>query len=166
MGSLVLFDSCSRLDFLLLPATMSTACVADQRQMSTSTAGFTIKAQMKNAKVIGPPTAGAFKERPSKPTSFRKFYERGDFPIALDHDTKGNRIAWKVEVEKLSTIIIYLCSLMDFARPPTRTSSSPVRACTICSNTAATRSFQSFHSSSSRSKTLSTPGADRSFVLL
>merc|ERR1712071_15616 len=101
MGSLVLFDSCSRLDFLLLPATMSTACVADQRQMATSTAGFTIKAQMKNAKVIGPPTAGAFKERPSKPTSFRKFYERGDFPIALDHDTKGNRIAWKVEVEKL-----------------------------------------------------------------
>ena len=35
------------------------------------------------------------------PTAFRKFYERGDFPIALDHDTKGNRIAWKVEIEKL-----------------------------------------------------------------
>merc|ERR1711881_673802 len=81
-------------------AIMSLACVAE-RQMSTATTGFTIKAQMKNAKVIGPPTAGAFKERPSKPTSFRKFYERGDFPIALDHDTKGNRIAWKVEVEKL-----------------------------------------------------------------
>ena len=37
----------------------------------------------------------------SGPTAFRKFYERGDFPIALDHDTKGNRIAWKVEIEKL-----------------------------------------------------------------
>ena len=35
------------------------------------------------------------------PTAFRKFYERGDFPIALEHDTKGNRIAWKVEIEKL-----------------------------------------------------------------
>lgn len=44
----------------------------------------------------GPPVAGAFKERPTKPTAFRKFYERGDFPIALEHDSKGNKIAWKV----------------------------------------------------------------------
>merc|ERR1712183_810786 len=66
-----------------------------------TTVGFTIKSTMKNAKVIAPPTAGAFKERQSKPTAFRKFYERGDFPIALEHDTKGNRIAWKVEIEKL-----------------------------------------------------------------
>lgn len=47
-------------------------------------------------KVRGPPLAGAFKERPTKPTMFRKCYERGDFPIALEHDTKGNKIAWKV----------------------------------------------------------------------
>lgn len=46
--------------------------------------------------VAGPPPAGAFQERPSKPTMFRKFYERGEFPMALEHDTKGNRIAWKV----------------------------------------------------------------------
>ena len=46
--------------------------------------------------VKSPPKAGAFKERPAKPTSFRKFYDRGDFPIALEHDTKGNKIAWKV----------------------------------------------------------------------
>ncbi|KAL8620927.1 hypothetical protein ACOMHN_044074 [Nucella lapillus] len=51
--------------------------------------------------VEGPPLAGAFVERHSNPTSFRKFYERGDFPIALEHDTKGNKIAWKVEIEKL-----------------------------------------------------------------
>ncbi|XP_070275265.1 parkin coregulated gene protein isoform X2 [Myotis yumanensis] len=63
--------------------------------------GFTVKAMMKNSVVKGPPTAGAFKERPTKPTAFRKFYERGDFPIALEHDTKGNKIAWKVEIEKL-----------------------------------------------------------------
>ena len=48
--------------------------------------------------VVGPPAAGAFRERPSKPTTFRKFYERGEFPMALEHDTKGNRIAWKVGV--------------------------------------------------------------------
>lgn len=47
--------------------------------------------------VVGPPAAGAFRERPSKPTTFRKFYERGEFPMALEHDAKGNRIAWKVE---------------------------------------------------------------------
>ncbi|ERE86369.1 parkin coregulated protein [Cricetulus griseus] len=47
--------------------------------------------------VRGPPAAGAFKERPTKPTAFRKFYERGDFPIALEHDSKGNKIAWKLD---------------------------------------------------------------------
>lgn len=59
--------------------------------------------QLSNSKVQvgGPPAAGAYKSRQSKPTSFRKFYERGDFPIALEHDTKGNKIAWKVEIEKL-----------------------------------------------------------------
>lgn len=46
--------------------------------------------------VMSPPVAGAFRERPSKPTTFRKFYERREFPIALSHDTKGHRIAWKV----------------------------------------------------------------------
>ncbi|XP_037597659.1 parkin coregulated gene protein isoform X2 [Cebus imitator] len=63
--------------------------------------GFTVKAMMKNSVVRGPPVAGAFKERPTKPTAFRKFYERGDFPVALEHDSKGNKIAWKVEIEKL-----------------------------------------------------------------
>ncbi|KAL4233712.1 hypothetical protein ACF0H5_008392 [Mactra antiquata] len=63
--------------------------------------GFTIQSYQKNAKVDGPPCAGAFKVRPAKATAFRKFYERGDFPIALEHDTKGNKIAWKVEIEKL-----------------------------------------------------------------
>ena len=43
-----------------------------------------------------PPVAGAFAARKTNPTQFRKFYERGDFPIALDHDPKGNKIAWKV----------------------------------------------------------------------
>lgn len=47
---------------------------------------------------MGPPIAGAFRERPSKPTSFRKFYERREFPVVLSHDPKGRRIAWKVGV--------------------------------------------------------------------
>ncbi|XP_069708310.1 parkin coregulated gene protein isoform X2 [Phaenicophaeus curvirostris] len=68
--------------------------------------GFTVRAMMKNTVVRGPPLAGAFKERPAKPTAFRKFYERGDFPIALEHDTKGNKIAWKVQVEDLDYLYI------------------------------------------------------------
>ncbi|XP_055512579.1 parkin coregulated gene protein [Leucoraja erinacea] len=51
--------------------------------------------------IIGPPATGAFKQRPIKPTAFRKFYKRGDFPVAMEHDAKGNRIAWKVEIEQL-----------------------------------------------------------------
>ncbi|XP_064618086.1 parkin coregulated gene protein-like [Liolophura sinensis] len=62
---------------------------------------FTPKSLQPNAVVGPPPSAGAFKVKPSRPTAFRKFYERGDFPIALEHDTKGNKIAWKVEIEKL-----------------------------------------------------------------
>ncbi|CAF2314419.1 unnamed protein product [Rotaria sp. Silwood2] len=65
------------------------------------TDGFTVKSLLKNAKVNAPPSAEATRIRNSKPTAFRKFYERGDFPIALEHDTKGNKIAWKVEIEKL-----------------------------------------------------------------
>ncbi|CAF0905740.1 unnamed protein product [Rotaria sordida] len=65
------------------------------------TDGFTVKSLQKNAKINTPPSAESTRIRNSKPTAFRKFYERGDFPIALEHDTKGNKIAWKVEVEKL-----------------------------------------------------------------
>uniref|UniRef100_H3C983 PARK2 co-regulated n=1 Tax=Tetraodon nigroviridis TaxID=99883 RepID=H3C983_TETNG len=51
--------------------------------------------------VAGPPAAGAYRERPSKPTSFRKSYERRELPVALLHDTRGQQIAWKVEIDKL-----------------------------------------------------------------
>ncbi|KAM9354845.1 parkin coregulated gene protein [Pholidichthys leucotaenia] len=51
--------------------------------------------------VEGPPAAGAFRERPAKPTTFRKLYDRRDLPIALEHSSKGNRIAWKMDIEKL-----------------------------------------------------------------
>ncbi|PAA68114.1 hypothetical protein BOX15_Mlig025142g2 [Macrostomum lignano] len=63
---------------------------------------FTTQALQRNVNVGAPPRSGAFQEKcRSQPTQFRKFYERGDFPIALEFDTKGNKIAWKVEIEKL-----------------------------------------------------------------
>ena len=68
------------------------------RQKVIKAEGFSTKSLMKNADVLQPTSAGAFVERPlsMKGTDFRKFYERGDLPIALEHDTKGNKIAWKV----------------------------------------------------------------------
>mmetsp|Transcript_12876 Transcript_12876/g.34343 ORF Transcript_12876/g.34343 Transcript_12876/m.34343 type:complete len:296 (+) Transcript_12876:63-950(+) len=48
-----------------------------------------------------PPKAGAFEVRDNPPnTEFRKCYERGDLPIAVDH--RGtNCISWKVDIDKL-----------------------------------------------------------------
>jgi len=49
----------------------------------------------------GPKKSGALKVRASEPTQFRKFYERGDFPIQLVHKPTGNEIGWKVDIDKL-----------------------------------------------------------------
>lgn len=77
------------------------SATAYRRPSEKQVEGFSIRSGKQNTKLANPPVAGAFKQRPIVATSFRKFYERGDFPIALEHDTKGNRIAWKVEIEKL-----------------------------------------------------------------
>lgn len=44
----------------------------------------------------------AFQPRPNPPnTELRRFYERGDLPIQIDHGGVANRLAWKVEIQKL-----------------------------------------------------------------
>jgi len=48
-----------------------------------------------------PPKAQAFKTRANPPnTLFRKFYERNDLPVAVEHKQK-NVISWKVDIDKL-----------------------------------------------------------------
>ena len=47
------------------------------------------------------PVAGAFRRRPIEKTEFRRFYDRGDLPIAIQHGGNGNKIDWKVDIEKL-----------------------------------------------------------------
>jgi len=47
-----------------------------------------------------PPKAGAFSRRTITPSEFRRFYDRGDLPIQVHH-AASNRIAWKVDIEKL-----------------------------------------------------------------
>merc|ERR1711964_669500 len=44
---------------------------------------------------------GAFTPRAVTATEFRRFYERGDFPIQMLHTATGNRASWKVDVDKL-----------------------------------------------------------------
>jgi hypothetical protein len=43
------------------------------------------------------PVAGAFNERNIPASEFRRFYDRGDLPIAIEHGPQ-NRIYWKVEI--------------------------------------------------------------------
>lgn len=51
---------------------------------------------------IEKPRAGSTAIRANPPnTEFRRFYERGDLPIAIEHSGAGNRIQWKVDIEKL-----------------------------------------------------------------
>lgn len=55
----------------------------------------------KAAPVMKAPKSGAFTKRRIPPTEFRRFYERGDLPIAIQHKGVGNKIDWKVDIEKL-----------------------------------------------------------------
>jgi hypothetical protein len=49
-----------------------------------------------------PPQSGAFATRDNPPNSqFRKFYERGDLPVAVEHKGSKNLISWKVDPDKL-----------------------------------------------------------------
>ena len=46
------------------------------------------------------PKAGAVKPRVIPPSEFRRFYDRGDLPIAIEHGPQ-NKIYWKVDVSQL-----------------------------------------------------------------
>jgi hypothetical protein len=49
-----------------------------------------------------PRTSDAVTRRINPPnTEFRRFYERGDLPIQIDHGGVQNQIQWKIEIEKL-----------------------------------------------------------------
>merc|ERR550525_1234900 len=63
----------------------------------------------------GPPTSGAFAQRSVPTTDFRRFYDRGDMPIKIDHGAIGGKIHWTVEREKLD-FHHYLPIFFDGAR--------------------------------------------------
>lgn len=47
------------------------------------------------------PIAGAKNPRQISISEFRRFYDRGDLPIKIDHTGIGNKIIWKIPCEKL-----------------------------------------------------------------
>jgi len=49
---------------------------------------------------VSAPKAGAVRARPVAPSEFRRFYDRGDLPIAIEHGPQ-NKIYWKVDVQQL-----------------------------------------------------------------
>ena len=74
---------------------------------------FSVSSRQRNTAVTPPPPCEAFKVttvschvmshhamQPRAParSTFRQSYDRGDFPISLKHDGRGNRISWKVRI--------------------------------------------------------------------
>ena len=53
------------------------------------------------ASTQSPPRAGAYRKQKIQPTEFRRYYERGDLPISIQHRSNGRTISWKVDAEKL-----------------------------------------------------------------
>lgn len=59
------------------------------------------KNKAKDKIVSAKPCAGAIKKRKIPISEFRKYYDRGDLPIFIDHMGSGNRIDWKVDIATL-----------------------------------------------------------------
>lgn len=59
------------------------------------------KSTMEEA-IAQPPKSVAFRRRENPPnTAFRRFYDRGDLPVSVDHKGVKNGVLWKVELLKL-----------------------------------------------------------------
>jgi hypothetical protein len=64
--------------------------------------GKTSSKMAKKEQYVPPkPKAGAVKWRPIPASEFRRYYDRGDLPIIIEHAGSGNRIAWKVDIADL-----------------------------------------------------------------
>ncbi|XP_014221492.1 parkin coregulated gene protein homolog [Trichogramma pretiosum] len=63
---------------------------------------FTIQALQNNTVVEKPPRCSPYDERPPKaPSTFRRYYERGVFPLNLEIASSVLRLNWKCKMEEL-----------------------------------------------------------------
>ena len=84
----------------------STAATSSFLRARTGTGGLSVSTMKPASKKPaagsrGPPKAGAYRQNDIPSTEFRRYYERGDLPISIQHRSNGRTIAWKVEIEKL-----------------------------------------------------------------
>ena len=121
----------------------------------------------------------AFMVRPNPPnTEFRRFYERGDLPIQVEHGGTANKIAWKVRARLVSdpspsahappTFLPRPCDDVLCLPPSNRWRSASWTSTTTCPcfSTAYASSRRRTRSSPSRaSMTCSRPGGTRSAPL-
>merc|ERR1712045_821747 len=77
---------------------------------------FSISSLQRNTMVAPPQTCAAFKPRAPARSTFRQSYDRGDFPISLKHDGRGNRYLGKFLSSPSTTITIYRSSSMGCER--------------------------------------------------
>lgn len=69
---------------------------------STKSPPFSVQTYYRNNVEVEPPRkTGIYQANPAMRSNFSYFYERGDFPIAVEHEAQYNKIAWKVEIDKL-----------------------------------------------------------------
>lgn len=72
------------------------------RQKGTGTGGRSYSTSPRRRRPdLAPPKSGAKERRPIRPSEFRRFYDRGDLPVQVHHTATQNKIAWKVDIEKL-----------------------------------------------------------------
>jgi len=57
-------------------------------------------AKPKEKAPVAKPKAGATRRRPIPTSEFRRFYDRGDLPIAIDHGPT-NKLLWKIDIMSL-----------------------------------------------------------------
>ncbi|XP_026291848.1 parkin coregulated gene protein homolog [Frankliniella occidentalis] len=82
--------------------TSSTHWLYEQLHLPRVVPAFSTQALQPNVRLPPPPRVHCVRPRPLvKPTLFRKYYERGDFPIALQFDASSKSIAWKRQVQDL-----------------------------------------------------------------
>lgn len=96
---MLVFEAASWVTLLVLPCRLKSER-QDPNQYLKRGEGDSIKAHgggSPTKRSPQPPKAGAYAARSNPPnTAFRRFYERGDLPIAVEHRGMKNVISWKV----------------------------------------------------------------------
>ncbi|CAM9468536.1 unnamed protein product, partial [Phaeothamnion confervicola] len=82
---------------------------------ASNTRPISAPAHLRKARPLKPPKAGAWARRHINGTLFRRYYERGDLPVCVEHRSNGNAIRWKTRTADLD-YHVYLPIFLDGLR--------------------------------------------------